>query len=74
MGERGGFAKARFRWLGQPMAERAVEKEDAVWDEAKQKRWNELNERQQQGCLGDEEQSELDRLAAELERPEWAAL
>lgn len=56
------------------MAERAVEKEDAMWDETKQKRWNELNERQQQGRLGDEEQSELDRLAAELERAEWAAL
>ena len=56
------------------MAERAVEKEEAMWDEAKQERWNELNERQQQGCLGDEEQSELDRLAAELERAEWAAL
>ena len=52
------------------MAERAVEKEDAMWDETKQKRWNELNERQQQGCLGDEEQSELDRLAAELEQAE----
>ena len=45
-----------------------------MWDETKQKRWNELNERQQQGCLSDEEQSELDRLAAELERAEWAAL
>jgi transcription-repair coupling factor (superfamily II helicase) len=56
------------------MAERAVEKEDAMWDETKQKRWNELNERQQQGCLGDEEQAELDRLAADLERAEWAAL
>jgi len=56
------------------MAERAVEKEDAMWDETKQKRWNELNERQQQGCLGNEEQSELDRLAAELERAEWAEL
>ena len=56
------------------MAERAVEKEDTMWDEAKQRRWNELNERQQQGRLGDEEQSELDRLAAELERAEWAAL
>jgi hypothetical protein len=56
------------------MAERAVEKEDAMWDETKQKRWNELNEHQQQGRLSGEEQSELDRLAAELERAEWAAL
>lgn len=56
------------------MAERAVEKEDTMWDEAKQRRWNELNERQQQGRLSSEEQSELDRLAAELERAEWAAL
>jgi len=45
-----------------------------MWDEAKQKRWNELNERQQQDCLDNEEQSELDHLAAELERAEWAAL
>jgi hypothetical protein len=56
------------------MAERAVKKEDAMWDEAKRKRWNKLNERQQQGYLGDEEQSELDRLAAELEQAEWVAL
>ena len=56
------------------LTERAVGKEDAMWDEAKQKRWNELNERLQQGCLSDEEQSELDCLAAELERAEWAAL
>jgi len=45
-----------------------------MWDETKQKRWNELNEHQQQGRLSGEEQSEFDRLAAELERAEWAAL
>src|SRR2546430_9371610 len=45
-----------------------------MWDDDKQRRLDDLQQRAQHGSLPDDDQQILDRLLYELEQAEWAAL